>query len=93
LGGAVVNDLVERAREGDHAAFRELIDLESHRCYAIAIRIVRDVERAHDAVQQTFLVAWRELPRLRDPDRFQAWLFPGSRTLEDDVRAAVSCVD
>lgn len=37
-------------------------------------RILRDVERAQDAVQQAFLLAWRELPRLRDPDRFSPWL-------------------
>jgi len=66
--------LVERASEGDDAAFAELVDLDGDRCYAIAYRILRDVERAQDAVQQAFLLAWRELPRLRDPDRFEIWL-------------------
>jgi len=41
---------------------------------AIAQRILRDVGRAEDAVQQTLEIAWRELPSLRDPDRFDAWL-------------------
>ena len=67
--------LVERARAGEAAAFSELVDLHSDRCFAIAYRIVRDVERARDAVQQSFLLAWRELPQLRDPDRFEAWLY------------------
>lgn len=67
--------LVERARAGDHAAFRELVDTESHRCYAIAYRVLRDAERAQDAVQQAFLSAWRDLPRLREPDRFGPWLY------------------
>ena len=66
--------LVERAREGDDAAFTELVDLDGDRCYAIAFRILRDAERAQDAVQQAFLQAWRELPRLRDPERFGPWL-------------------
>ena len=66
--------LVERAREGDDVAFEQLVDLDGDRCYAIAYRILRDVERAQDAVQQAFLLAWRELPRLRDPDRFGPWL-------------------
>jgi DNA-directed RNA polymerase specialized sigma24 family protein len=66
--------LVERARAGDHGAFRELIDLEGDGCYAIAFRIVRDVERAQDAVQEAFLIAWRDLPQLRDADRFKPWL-------------------
>ena len=66
--------LVERARDGDDVAFGELVDLDGDRCYAIAFRILRDVERAQDAVQRAFLLAWRELPRLRDPDRFGPWL-------------------
>ncbi|HEX5240795.1 MAG TPA: sigma-70 family RNA polymerase sigma factor [Candidatus Limnocylindrales bacterium] len=66
--------LVERAATGDDLAFAELVDLDGDRCYAIAYRILRDVERAQDAVQQAFLLAWRELPRLRDPDRFEVWL-------------------
>jgi RNA polymerase sigma-70 factor (ECF subfamily) len=66
--------LVEQARDGDDVAFAQLVDLEGDLCFAIAYRILRDVERAQDAVQQAFLLAWRELPRLRDPDRFSAWL-------------------
>lgn len=66
--------LVERARDGDDVAFAELLDLDGDRCYAIAYRILRDVERAQDAVQQAFLLAWRELPRLRNPERFEVWL-------------------
>lgn len=59
---------------GDDAAFTELVDLSGGRSYAIAYRILRDVELAQDAVQQAFLLAWRDLPRLRDPDRFDVWL-------------------
>ena len=66
--------LVERARDGDDVAFTELVDLDGDRCYAIAYRILRDAERAQDAVQQALLQAWRELPRLRDPERFGPWL-------------------
>ncbi len=66
--------LVERAQQGDDVAFAELVDLDGDRCYAIAYRILRDVERAQDAVQQAFLLAWRKLPRLRDADRYEVWL-------------------
>ena len=66
--------LVERARDGDESAFADLVDLDGDRCYAIAYRMLRDVERAQDAVQQAFLLAWRELPRLRNPERFEVWL-------------------
>jgi RNA polymerase sigma-70 factor (ECF subfamily) len=67
--------LVERAQQGDDVAFAELVDLDGDTCYAIAYRILRDAERAQDAVQQAFLLAWRELPRLRDPERFSPWLY------------------
>ena len=66
--------LVEQARDGDDVAFAALVDLDGDLCYAIAYRILRDVERAQDAVQQAFLLAWRELPKLRDPERFEVWL-------------------
>ena len=66
--------LVERAREGDDVAFSELVDLDGDLCYGIAYRILRDAMQAQDAVQQAFLIAWRELPRLRDPERFGPWL-------------------
>jgi RNA polymerase sigma-70 factor (ECF subfamily) len=67
--------LVQRARDGNEDAFTELVDLDGDRCYAIAYRILRDIDRAKDAVQQAFLLAWRELPRLRDAERYEVWLY------------------
>ena len=66
--------LVERARKGDHDAFTALVDLTLVRLDSAARLIVRDPELARDAVQDTFIRAWRDLPGLRDPDRFDAWL-------------------
>ena len=43
-------------------------------CFAIARRILRDVDRAEDALQDALVIAWRDVPSLRDPDRFGAWL-------------------
>jgi RNA polymerase sigma-70 factor (ECF subfamily) len=73
-GGLVDRDLVERAQRGDREAFATLARTHADRLMAIAQRILRDVGRAEDAVQQTLVIAWRELPGLRDPDRFDAWL-------------------
>jgi RNA polymerase sigma-70 factor (ECF subfamily) len=66
--------LVERARAGDEEAFASLARAAGDRLLAIAYRILRDLGLAEDAVQQTFVLAWRELPSLRDVDRFDAWL-------------------
>ena len=68
------SDLVERAQRGDRDAFAILARTHGDRLMAIAHRILRDAGRAEDAVQQTLVIAWRELPGLRDPDRFDAWL-------------------
>jgi RNA polymerase sigma-70 factor (ECF subfamily) len=51
-----------------------LVNLTSDRMYAIATRILRDADLAEDALQGALITAWRELPRLRDPDRFEAWV-------------------
>ena len=61
-------DLVELAQQGDREAFAILARSRADRLYATAQRIIRDVHRAEDAVQQTLVIAWRELPQLRDPD-------------------------
>ncbi len=68
------SSLVERARSGDHAAFDALVDLDGDRCLAIAYRITRDHAMADDAVQQALITAWRELPRLREVERYEIWL-------------------
>lgn len=69
-----MQDLVERARGGDRDAFAVLAAESVDRLFAIARRILQDHERAQDAVQSAFMGAWRDLPSLRDPARFQHWL-------------------
>jgi RNA polymerase sigma-70 factor (ECF subfamily) len=73
-GLAVDRDLVEAAQRGDRQAFVDLIRPRSHRLFAIAQRVLRDVDRAEDALQDALVIAWRDLRGLRDPDRFDAWL-------------------
>jgi RNA polymerase sigma-70 factor (ECF subfamily) len=70
----VDRDLVEAARTGDREAYADLVRLRGDRLYAIAQRILRDVHRAVDAVPYTLVIPSRDLPGLRDPDRFDAWL-------------------
>ena len=66
--------LIERAMAGFREAFTELGCLWIDRLYAIARFILRDGEEAQDATQEALIVAWRDLPGLRDPDRFEPWL-------------------
>jgi RNA polymerase sigma-70 factor (ECF subfamily) len=67
-------DLVEAARAGDREAYVDLIRARSDRLFALAQRILRDIDRAEDALQDALVIAWRDLRGLRDPDRFDAWL-------------------
>ena len=73
-GAVDQRDLVERASKGDHDAFAALVGATIARLEAVARLILRDPELARDAVQDAYLRAWRDLPGLRDPDRFDAWL-------------------
>jgi len=67
--------LVERAQRGDREAYEALARASARRLYLTAHRIVRDTDRADDAAQQALVAMWRELPSLRDPDRFEAWTY------------------
>jgi len=70
----VDRDLVEAAQRGDQGAFMDLVRSRGDRLFSIAQRILRDVDRAEDALQDALVIAWRDLPSLRDPDRFDAWV-------------------
>jgi RNA polymerase sigma-70 factor, ECF subfamily len=67
-------DLVVRAKSGDREAFGQLAALSIGRLDAAARLIIRDRERARDVVQETLVRAWRSLPSLRDPERFDGWV-------------------
>ena len=66
--------LVERAAQGDREAFDVIMSSVVDRLFAVARLILRDADRAEDAVQETLVACWRDLPSLRDPDRFDPWL-------------------
>jgi RNA polymerase sigma-70 factor (ECF subfamily) len=67
--------LVERAMHGDEEAFDTLIGRIGDSLHSVARRILRDTTLAQDATQEALLDAWRNLPKLRDPDRFEAWTY------------------
>jgi len=70
----VDRELVEAARRGDREAYADLIRARADRLFALAHRILRDIDRTEDAVQEALVIAWHDLPGLRDPERFDAWL-------------------
>jgi RNA polymerase sigma-70 factor, ECF subfamily len=68
-------ELVVRAQQGDQAAFAEIATATYRRLHSLAHGILRDRALAEDAAQQAMLDAWRNLPKLRDPARFEAWCY------------------
>jgi RNA polymerase sigma-70 factor (ECF subfamily) len=75
LGGAALDRaLVEQAGSGDLEAYDALVQPRVDRLYHTALAILRHEADARDAVQDSCVQAWRQLSRLRDADRFDAWL-------------------
>jgi len=68
-------DLVRLAQSGDKGAFTSLAAALADRFLATSNRILRDLGLAEDATQAALLSIWRDLPQLRDPDRFEAWAY------------------
>jgi RNA polymerase sigma-70 factor (ECF subfamily) len=68
-------DAVERARSGDHEAFRVLVERYQGRAYRLAVRILGDADLARDAVQDGFLKAYRSLDRFEGRSGFYTWLY------------------
>jgi len=66
--------LVARARAGDAAAFRTLVERHHARAIALARRVLRDDAEAEEAAQDAFLKAWSALPGFREESRFGTWL-------------------
>jgi RNA polymerase sigma-70 factor (ECF subfamily) len=72
--GAATRDDVVRAQGGSHEAFERLAAATAGRLMGTAMLILRDRDAARDAVQETLIEVWRNLPTLRDPGAFEGWL-------------------
>jgi RNA polymerase sigma factor (sigma-70 family) len=74
IGPALDRPLIDRARNGDLDAFETIVRARMDAVYRLTSAILGDEADARDATQETFVLAWRELPRLREADKFEAWL-------------------
>jgi len=75
VGEHVDDQMVVQAQGGDRDAFERIVNVSFDRCHGVAMRLLRDREAAEDAVQQAMVNIWRDLPRLRDPSRYDAWSY------------------
>jgi RNA polymerase sigma-70 factor (ECF subfamily) len=74
-GRALEAQLVSRARNGDQAALRNLVDGHKDRLFAFIWRMVRDHHNAEDICQDAFLKAFASLETFSTEYRFSTWLF------------------
>lgn len=70
----VESSLVVAAQAGDTLSFETLVRRHIDRLYGAARLMLRDVDLAEDAVQHALVRAWRDLPSLREPEKFGPWL-------------------
>ena len=69
-----LSQAVSLAADGDEAAFARIVAAHHDDMARVAFVICRDVDTAQEAVQEAWSVAWRQLDRLREPDRLRSWL-------------------
>jgi RNA polymerase sigma-70 factor (ECF subfamily) len=67
--------LVVRVQDGDQRAFEALVVADQPRLYRLAYGILRDLQLAEDATQQSLLDIWRDIRRLADPAKYEAWSY------------------
>lgn len=84
--------LVIKAQMGDHEAFAQLVQKHQHYAYGVAVGILSDFDLAQDVVQEAFILAFQDLKKLQDPNRFSGWLHgilrnTAHRALRELIRA------
>ncbi len=67
-------ELLERAQNGDEGAFSELVRIHQSEVFTLALRLLGNYELAADAAQETFIRAWRALPKFRGDAALSTWL-------------------
>ena len=65
---------IQRAREGDPAAFEYLYRSHSRRVYAVCLRMVGNTTEAEDLTQEAFLLLFRKIHTFRGESAFSTWL-------------------
>lgn len=69
-----LRDVVAGAQDGDTESFEWLVREYQAELFRLAFRMLSNRGDAEDAVQEAFVLAWRRLPTLADPDAFHAWI-------------------
>lgn len=81
MNGKRERDLVMRAQTGDEGAYRELVESNMRRVYSLALKYTGRHQDADDMAQETFIRAYKALPKFQGDSSFGTWVY----------RIAVNC--
>lgn len=71
---AYIGQLVQKSQNGDSNAFAELYAMTYQHTYNYAVHYLRDTNLAQDALQETYILALRNISGIKEPTLFVAWL-------------------
>ena len=83
-------ELVDRARQGDHEAFGDLVDRHRHAVYRAALAALRSPAEAEDVAQEAFVTAYQKLDMFRGEASFKTWVVTIAWRKALDRRASLS---
>ena len=78
-------ELIKAALNGDPDSFEMLIRTYSRTLFAVAFAVLQNSDEAEDVVQETFVRAWNKRSRLREPEKFPAWITAMARNRACDL--------
>jgi RNA polymerase sigma-70 factor, ECF subfamily len=67
--------LIEKSQKGDTSGFRAIYEAYVKRIFNFVLRLVATREDAEDIVQETFIIAFNQINELKDPERFESWIY------------------
>ncbi len=67
-------EAVEKALKGDTTGFDFLYNSTKNNKYYLALKYVKNEEAAKDVLQEAYIRAWKNLDKLKEPERFESWL-------------------
>lgn len=70
-----MDETIQRAQQGDTAAFEQLVNTHAAFVYNLALRTLQNEREAEDVTQETFMRVWRGIGRFRAEANFQTWLY------------------
>ncbi len=75
LAPGLVQDMIKNSQKGDLAAFQNLVEQFQEYIFILAVRLLGNEEDARDAVQETFIRAWKHIGRFHFGNKFTTWLY------------------